>query len=379
MFDIPNSYPGRIRKPGDVLLTQARLTDRMRDDSHMKSSVNHQSSIINQMEKDIEHYITGLNFLIKKMSDIEDQLLNYGEELAKEKKDFSKLKPVAEENLKRLNANYRIAKGQAASILHRLNNCSMSVEQSKRKVDTIRHESMVLKNGIEESNQTHVKKMSETSKLDRLLRGMSYRGKNMLAEVNETLESSLNAKASTSIDFYNGSIFPREQSSIMADKSGVLETAISMEGRSAYGKSGISENSYLKPMEGFRTESKHLMKEMITLLTKKNKDRVKLMENYLETAQKFDEVFTEIKMTGNDITKEQIIDTLVMNIEKKSDMGRRLMDVEVEIKKHEMLLRKGQENIKAGVEYSRQIERESTQKVETKSKKERKTDHAMTM
>jgi len=70
-----------------------------------------------QMEKDIEYYIKGLNTLIKKMANIEDQLADYAREFEKKRTEFIGMEKQAEERIDKMQANTRILNGKVAAVL----------------------------------------------------------------------------------------------------------------------------------------------------------------------------------------------------------------------------------------------------------------------
>ena len=70
-----------------------------------------------QMEKDIEYYIKGLNTLIKKMANIDDQLADYAREFEKKRTEFIGMEKQSEERIDKMQANTRILNGKVAAVL----------------------------------------------------------------------------------------------------------------------------------------------------------------------------------------------------------------------------------------------------------------------
>lgn len=139
------------------------------------------------------------------------------------------------------------------------------------------------------------------------------------------------------------------------------------------------KQSLVQELEEFQTESKHLTKQMISVLTKQNKKKHTLNTEYVSNLQNLDKVFTVIRQEGGEILQEQIIETFVRSNDKSADLGRRLMEVEAEICRYQALLDKNKSTILTGVKNTMEQQKHQTKQIKSKQREEERIASSMTM
>lgn len=135
-----------------------------------------------QMEKDIEYYIRGLNTLIKKMANIDDQLADYAREFDKKRTEFIGMEKQSEERIEKMEANTRILNGKVAAVCwsslqiqHRINNCTRDIEETKVQIEASRLASKVLKLNISEAGKASDKNKDKQSRIASSINGLDFK------------------------------------------------------------------------------------------------------------------------------------------------------------------------------------------------------------
>lgn len=144
-------------------------------------------------------------------------------------------------------------------------------------------------------------------------------------------------------------------------------------------KEDKQQTSFVKPLEDYQLSTKELAKNYIKHTSSLNEEKYKLIQEYLQFAQKLDSIFTEMKVLSNDGMQDQIISTLLTTKEQNTDLNKRLLDVQTDILMVQSAIDQDKQVLISGTKYTMQRAVELEKKRETTYKEEKKNDKVMTL
>lgn len=137
--------------------------------------------------------------------------------------------------------------------------------------------------------------------------------------------------------------------------------------------------SFVKPVESYQLETKALGKHLIGSKTILNVEKFKILSDYLERAQYMDNIFSEMKIQGNETREDEIIKTLFRNKEQNTDMNRTLLDLQTEISMLLSAIEQEKQVLKDGTKLIMEKSKEHEKKREKAYRDEKKHDKVMTL
>lgn len=192
----------------------------------------------------------------------------------------------------------------------------------------------------------------------------------LLAELHAKVYHS--ARSADSEDFYDTSIHEARQLNRAIEESGLIV-------QKKVVKEDKQQTSFVKPLESYQLSTKELAKTYIKHSTELNGEKFRLIQEYLQFAQKLDSIFSEMRALGNDNMQDQIIATLAASKEQHTDLNRRLLDVQTETLMVQSLIDQDKQVLVSGTKYTMQKAMELEKRREKTYKEEKKNDKVMTL
>lgn len=138
-------------------------------------------------------------------------------------------------------------------------------------------------------------------------------------------------------------------------------------------------DSYVKPVENYQMESKVLGKHLTSYKTKINSEKFKLVMDYMDQTQVLDEIFSEMKVQGNETREDEIIKTLLRTKEQDTDLNRKLLDLQTEIFMTESSIAQVKEVLRNGTILTVEKAKEHETQREKLYRHEKKQDQVKTL
>lgn len=312
---------------------------------------------VNRLSSDVELYIRELNGVGKRLANISDELSIYQREYDTSKVEFVALLNEADNRMSKMRAETKAIEGHIAAIQNRINNTKVRMNEMQDSVDMTRLASKVLKHNIDEGGVYNEKLKAKEQRLERSIEMVQHRRREMLLDISERMNQTSRPSR----------IQVHKHDNQRAERS--VDTPKAMYRR----------DMLLREIEPFQISSKTLSKQLIGEKTKLNAERHGLINDYVNRMEHLDRSFTKLRSEGSETGQEGMVETLTRNAEQSGELGRRLMELDVEINRYENAIATSKDTIVEGVKLTARTKRQNELVTMRERETNKQIDESMTI